>query len=73
MYLFGLNKIIHYIKEIVIEQSRLNGLPVDGDINVSVRFIADSKSMDCDRDPVKENEEEVETSFLPEKHSQPLE
>ena len=67
MYLFGLNKIIHYIKEIVIEQSRLNGLPVDGDINVSVRFIADSKSMDCDRDPVKENEEEVETSFLPEK------
>lgn len=60
-------------KETILRQSRVNKLPLDGDVNVSVRFINDSQSMDCDKGPVEENEEEVETSsFIPEKRSQPL-
>ena len=42
-------------KEALIDQSRLNKLPVNEEINVSVRFI-----VDCERVPVEENEEEVE-------------
>ena len=42
-------------KEALIDQSSLNKLPVNEDINVSVRFI-----VDCERVPVEENEEEVE-------------
>lgn len=66
-------------KEIVIDQSRLidqsslNKLPADEVINVSVRFIDDSQSNNCDRGQVKENEEEIQTSsFIPEKLSQLL-
>ena len=43
-------------------------------MNVSARFIDDSHSIDCDRGPVKENEEEVQTSsFILEKPNQSLE
>lgn len=55
-------------KEIIIDRSRLKELPVYGDVNLSVRFIYDSQCIDCDRGPVEENEEEVETSsFMSEK------
>ena len=61
-------------KVIIIDKTRLKELPADKEINVIVRLIDDSKSMDCDRVPVEENEEEIETSsFMSEKLSQPLE
>ena len=47
-----------------MDQSRLNELPTDGDINVSVRFKNNSQSMNCDRDLAEENEEKVEKSSL---------
>ena len=55
-------------KEIIIDRSRLKELSVYGDANLGVKFIYDSQCIDCDRDPVEENEEEVETSsFMSEK------
>ena len=68
------NSITTLYEEIIIDRSSLNELPVDGDVSVSVRFIDDSQSMDCDREPAEENEEEVKTgTFMPEKISQPFE
>ena len=61
-------------KEIIIDQSRLNELHAYMNINVSLRFIYDSQSMDRDKGPAEQNEEQVETSsFMLEKFSQPIE
>ena len=55
-------------KDIIIDRSRLKELPVYGNVNLGVKFIYDSQCIDCDRGPVEENEEEVETSsFMSEK------
>lgn len=41
---------------------------------MSVRFVDDSQSIGCDRGPVEQNGEAVETSsFMPEKPRNPLE
>ena len=39
----------------MIDQSHLKELPINGNINVTVKYIGNSQSIDSDRGEVKEN------------------